>query len=434
MIDETLLQVVDEIDPIEAYGRVNQIVGLVIESNGPPVAVGELCCIQDKTGNVPIDAEVVGFKDNKVLLMPLGNTDGVQPRSIVRSTNRPFHVDVGENLLGRVLDGLGRPMDGKGRVKSTSRKRVSGMPPSPLKRRRIRESIGTGIRAIDALLTCGKGQRVGIFSGSGVGKSVLLGMIARYSKADVNVIALVGERGKEVLDFLERDLGEEGLSKSVVVVATSDQPGLVRVKAPILATAIAEYFRDLGKDVMLMMDSVTRVAIAQREVGLSVGEPPTTKGYPPSVFAMLPKFLERAGTSHVGSITGFYTVLVEGDDVNEPISDAVRAILDGHIVLSRELASAGHYPAIDVLQSISRVMVDVVTEEHLRATEELRAVLATYRHAEDLIDIGAYVQGSNPRIDFAIDRIDRIQTFLRQGMDERSEFASSLEEMKALLS
>jgi flagellum-specific ATP synthase len=340
---------------------------------------------------------------------------------------------VGDELLGRVLDGLGRPMDGKGALLTREVRSIYNTPPNPLDRRRIREPIVTGIRSIDALLTCGKGQRVGIFAGSGVGKSVMLGMIARNTSADVNVIALVGERGREVAEFLDQELGREGLRRSVVVVATSDQAPLIRLKAAFMATTIAEYFRDRGKDVMLMMDSVTRLAMSQREVGLAIGEPPTTKGYTPSVFAMLPKLLERAGTSRQGSITGLYTVLVEGDDMTEPVADAVRSILDGHIVLSRRLASAGHYPAVDVLESVSRVMPAITSEDHRRTVHRIVDMMATYREAEDLINIGAYVKGSNPRIDEALQTWDHIREFLRQRADERAEYTESLRRVMALI-
>ncbi|MEA2064297.1 MAG: FliI/YscN family ATPase, partial [Gemmatimonadota bacterium] len=344
-------------------GKVNQVVGLIIESIGPAVSLGEICRIRSRDGMREDKAEVVGFKDNRVLLMPLGSMEGIAPGCEVVADKSMFSVGVGDALLGRVIDGLGQPIDGKGELKLPRRVSVYRQPPSPMERARILEPMPTGIRAIDSLLTCGKGQRIGIFSGSGVGKSVMMGMIARNTEADVNVIALIGERGREVRDFIERDLGDEGLKRSVVVAATSDQPALVRLKGAFAATAIAEYFRDLGKDVMLLMDSVTRMAMAQREIGLAVGEPPTTKGYTPSVFAMLPRLAERAGKLEHGSITGLYTVLVDGDDMDEPISDAMRSILDGHIVLSRKLASKNHYPAVDVLESISRVMIDVVEPE-----------------------------------------------------------------------
>jgi flagellum-specific ATP synthase len=365
--------------------------------------------------------------------MALGDAERISPGSEIVATGRPLSIMVGDVLLGRVIDGLGRPIDGKGPIEAREIRSIHGAPPNPLERQRIAEAIATGIRSIDALLTCGKGQRVGIFSGSGVGKSTLLGMIARDTSADVNVIALVGERGREVGEFIDRELGADGLRRSVVVVATSDKPALIRIKAAFMATAIAEYFRDRGLNVMLLMDSVTRLAMAQREVGLAIGEPPTTKGYTPSVFAMLPKLLERAGNAKRGSITGLYTVLVEGDDMNEPVADAVRAILDGHIVLSRRLASAGHYPAIDILESVSRVMPAITTEVHRRAAQRLLDLAATYRENEDLINIGAYAKGSNPRIDEAIAMIQQIRAFLRQGVDEREEFGRGIQKLTNLM-
>ena len=364
--------------------------------------------------------------------MALGDATSISPGSEIVATGHTLSVNVGTSLLGRVIDGLGRPIDGKGAIEPDELRSVNNAPPNPLTRKRITEPIATGIRSIDTLLTCGKGQRVGIFAGSGVGKSVMLGMIARRTSADVNVICLVGERGREVGEFLDRELGEEGLNRSVVLVATSDQAALIRIKAVFMATTIAEYFRDQGLDVMLLMDSVTRFAMAQREVGLAIGEPPTTKGYTPSVFALLPKVLERAGNSNKGSITGLYTVLVEGDDMNEPVADAVRSILDGHIVLSRRLASAGHYPAVDVLESISRVMPSVTKEDHRQAVHKILDMMATYREAEDLINIGAYVKGSNPRIDMAIGRIGAIRSFLRQRSDEQVEFGQSIRDLLTL--
>ena len=430
---QRLIRAVETADSIRIRGKVNQVVGLVIETNGPPVSIGEFCRIDGAGTTSSIHSEVVGFRENKVLMMPLGEMQGIAPGSRVTAMDEPFAVRVGEDLLGRVLNGLGEPIDGKGAIWGSQKRPASNAPPDPLARQRIREPLGTGIRAIDALITCGKGQRTGIFSGSGVGKSVLLGMLAQGSDADVNVIALIGERGREVRDFLERDLGPDGLARSVVVVATSDQPALVRIKGAQVATAIAEYFRDQGLDVMLMMDSITRVAMSQREVGLAIGEPPTTRGYTPSTFAMLPRLLERAGMGEQGSITGLYTVLVEGDDMDEPVADAVRSILDGHIVLSRRLASQGHYPAIDVLESVSRVMVDVISPEQFTRANEVKEVLVTHREAEDLINVGAYQRGNNDRIDFAIDHIDPINTFLRQGVDERTDFAQSASRMMELL-
>ena len=420
-------------DPIRIRGKVNQVVGLVIESDGPPVSVGELCTITNAGGGPPVQAEVVGFRQSRVLLMPLGPMEGIAPGSKVTASDRAFTVSVGDNLLGRVLDGLGQPMDGKGPIWSTDKRSVIAPPPDPLGRERITEPLGTGIRAIDSLITCGKGQRAGIFAGSGVGKSVLLGMLARNAESDVNVIALIGERGREVRDFIERDLGPEGLARSVIIVATSDQPALVRIKGAQVATAIAEHFRDEGKNVVLMMDSVTRVAMAQREVGLAIGEPPTTRGYTPSTFALLPRLLERAGMGESGSITGLYTVLVEGDDMDEPVADAVRSILDGHIVLSRRLQSQGHYPAIDVLDSVSRVMVDVVSDAHFETSNRIKEVLVNYREAEDLINVGAYQEGSNPEIDFSIRNVGQINGFLRQGINESTSYQDTFEQMIGLL-
>ncbi len=428
---EPYLQSLRAADLMRQYGKVRQVIGVVIESMGPNMAIGETCQILYKRNRDPVLAEVVGFRDNKVLIMPLGELSGIGVGSDVVALGKPLEVGVGEHLLGRVLDGLGHPIDGKGPMPLDGRMAVIASPPPALERARIAEPLALGIRAIDGTLTCGKGQRVGIFAGSGVGKSTILGMIARNTAADVNVIALVGERGKEVRDFIERDLGDEGLRRSVVVVSTSDQPALLRIKAAFVAMTIAEYFRERGLDVMFMMDSITRFAMAQREVGLAIGEPTTTRGYTPSVFALLPKLLERAGTAHRGTITGLFSVLVDGDDMNEPIADAVRSILDGHVVLSRQLASANHYPAIDVLQSVSRVMPDVVDKNHYSAASAIRDVLATYRDAEDLINIGAYVPGSNPRVDHALAKIEAIRHFLRQGIYETSSFDTT---MKSLLS
>ncbi|NLH87576.1 MAG: flagellar protein export ATPase FliI [Firmicutes bacterium] len=422
------------LDTIKQRGRVAQVIGLVIESDGPHAQVGEICSIYPRNTTVPVIAEVVGFRENKLLLMPLGEMEGIEPGSEVVASGKFLTVRVGDELLGRVLDGLGRPMDGLGPIHAAVEYSVSSPPPNPLSRPRIVEPLPLGVRAIDGLLTCGCGQRVGIFSGSGVGKSTLLGMIARNTRADVNVIALVGERGREVLEFIEGDLGEDGLARSVVVVATSDTPALVRIKGAMVATAIAEYFRDRGLNVMFMMDSVTRFAMAQREVGLAIGEPPATKGYTPSVFALLPKLLERSGTSERGTITGLYTVLVDGDDLTEPIADAVRSILDGHIVLSRSLADGNHYPAIDVLKSVSRVMDNVVSPEQRRAAGVFRDLLATYRQAEDLINIGAYVDGSNPKIDESIAAIDGFNKYLRQGVEEKASFDEAVEGLVAVVS
>ncbi|MGZ3515753.1 MAG: flagellar protein export ATPase FliI [Vulcanimicrobiaceae bacterium] len=423
---------IESVDLVRQNGKVRQVIGVVIESLGPNMAIGETCQIGYKRTAEPVLAEVVGFRDNKVLIMPLGDLLGIGAGSEVVSLGKPLEIACTDQLLGRVLDGLGRPIDGKGRVVGEKRSQVFGSPPDPLTRKRVTEPLSLGIRAIDGLLTCGKGQRIGIFAGSGVGKSTILGMIARNTAADINVIALIGERGKEVWDFIERDLGEEGLRRSVVVVSTSDQPALVRIKAAFVATTIAEYFRGQGLDVMLMMDSITRFAMAQREVGLAIGEPTTTRGYTPSVFALLPKLLERAGTSSVGTITGLYSTLVDGDDMNEPVADAVRSILDGHIVLSRQLAAANHYPAIDVLSSVSRVMPDVVDQNHYSAASAVRDVMATYRDAEDLINIGAYVPGSNPRVDVALSKIEAIRHFLRQGIYETSSYDQTLSQLMSV--
>jgi len=415
-----------DIDALVVNGKVTQVLGLVIEATCSGVSVGDMCHVFAKNGGPPLPAEVVGFRGRRVLLMPLGDIRGVGPENVVVPTNKPMWVGAGPELMGRVINSLGQPIDGRGPVGSSERRPLVSPPMNPLDRRRIVEPLSTGVRSIDAVLTCGKGQRIGIFSGSGVGKSVLLGMIARYTSADVNVIALLGERGREVKDFLERDLGESGLARSVVVACTSDEPALLRLKCALVATTIAEYFRDCGKDVLLMMDSITRFATAQREIGLTVGEPPTTRGYPPSVFALLPRLLERAGTSPAGSITGIYNVLVEADDMGDPVGDTVRSILDGHIVLSRDLAARSHYPAVDVLASVSRVMVDVTDPMHQRCARRLRSVLATYADAEDLINIGAYVDGSNSRIDYAKSKIDDINAFLQQDVEEAAEFGETV--------
>lgn len=412
--------------PLRLKGWVRNVVGIVLESQGPRVPVGELCSLRDSDGNELCRTEVVGFRGELMLSMLLGEATAVAPGMELVALGKSLTVRVGNALLGRVLDGLGQPLDGKPLPPGLEERSIYGSPPNPLQRQRVRHPIGTGIRAIDAFLTLGKGQRMGIFAGSGVGKSVLLGMIARNTSADVNVIALIGERGREVRDFLEKDLQQEGLRRSVLVVATSDAPALVRVKAALVATTIAEYFREQGFDVLLMMDSVTRLAMAQREVGLAIGEPPTTKGYTPSVFALLHRVMERAGTDEHGTITGLYAVLVEGEDMNEPIADAVRGILDGHIVLSRRLAAQAHYPAVDVLESVSRVMPDIVSPEHLRAARTLQALLATYRESEELITVGAYQRGTNPRLERAIAAVERLIPFLRQDMHESSLFEDTV--------
>lgn len=419
--------------PIQAYGKVSRVVGFMVESVGPECRMGTVCDIFDKDGSRKFPAEVMGFKDNRVLLMPLEEIQGIGPGSRVVARQTQAYIPVGNHLLGRIIDGIGNPIDGKGPIHSKVQYPIYATPINPLKRRRISEPLDLGVRAINGLLTVGCGQRIGIFAGSGVGKSVLLGMIAKKTNADVNVIALIGERGRELNDFIEKQLGEDGLQRSVIVVATSDHLPLIRMRGAFIATAVAEYFRDQGLKVNLMMDSVTRFAMAQREIGLSLGEPPTTKGYTPSVFTLLPKLLERAGTSSTrGSITGLYTVLVEGDDTNEPIADAIRSILDGHVVLTRELAMQGHYPAVDVSRSISRVMDDIVSEDHRDCARKLKSVLATYRKAEDLINIGAYAAGSNSDIDYAIQMMGQINAYLRQDVETTVSFQNSMAELTAL--
>lgn len=426
--------ILQKTNPIRVNGKVGQIVGLVLEGQGPGTSIGEICQIYPHGGGEPINAEVVGFKRGKVLLMPLESMRGIGPGCRIVSLGRKAEVKVGMGLLGRVIDGLGSPIDNLDPVDTEEEYPIYADPINPLHRGRIKEPIDLGIRVINSLLTFGKGQRMGIFAGSGVGKSVLLGMMARYTKADVNVIGLIGERGREVREFLEKDLGAEGLARSVVVVATSDTHPLIRMRAAYVATTLSEYFRDQGKDVLLMIDSLTRFAMAQREVGLSVGEPPTTKGYTPSVFSLLPKLLERVGTLEgSGSVTGLYTVLVEGGDFDEPIADAARSILDGHICLSRQLAVKNHYPAVDILGSISRVMRDVVDQEHVRVAGEIMNIVATYRKAEDLINIGAYVQGSNPEIDNAVKMIEKVNRFVRQEIDQRAGFQESKQALFELL-
>lgn len=424
------------LDPYRLNGRVSELIGLVVESRGPEASVGERCEILlpgHRAGRAPLQAEVVGFREGRTLLMPLGDAAGIGPGQTVVATGGALRVDLGQGLLGRVLDGLGRPIDGGPAVSVESRRPIDAPPPDLLGRPTIRTPLPLGVRAIDALMPCGRGQRIGIFAGSGVGKSTTLGMMARGTSADVNVIALVGERGREVREFIEHDLGPEGLARSVVIVATSDQPALVRIKAAFVATTIAEWFRDRGADVLLMMDSVTRLATAQREVGLAIGEPPATRGYTPSVFAMLPRLLERAGTAPVGSITGLYTVLVDGDDMNEPVADAVRSILDGHIVLSRELAHRNHYPAIDVLQSVSRLAPQLLSREHLDAGGRLRSLLAAHRRAEDLIAIGAYVPGSDATVDEARAKLPEIDAYLTQGTHDPYSRDEALARLLALV-
>lgn len=429
-----LLEHIDFIDSFKRYGRVKRVVGLMIESQGPESSIGDVCFIHVGTKKRrKIQAEVVGFKDENVILMPYTSLHDISPGSLVETTMKPLEIKAGPGLIGKVVDSLGVPLDQSSLPKGLASVPTEQDPPNPLSRPPISEPIEVGVRMIDSLLTVGNGQRVGIFAGSGVGKSTLLGMIARNTTADLNVIGLIGERGREVREFIERDLGPEGLKRSIVVVATSDQPALMRIKGAYTATAIAEYFRDKGLNVMLMMDSVTRVAMAQREVGLAVGEPPTTKGYTPSVFAILSRLLERTGTNEFGSITGFYTVLVDGDDMNEPIADTVRGILDGHFVLDRHLANKGQYPAVNVLKSISRIMNNIVCEDHVKAAERLRELLSTYMNSEDLINIGAYKKGSSPEIDEAIMRYPQILNFLKQGTSEKVSIDESIQELLQLV-
>jgi flagellum-specific ATP synthase len=413
-------------------GRIRRITGLLIESVGPEVSLGEICFIHDKS-NHRIMAEVVGFNEESVILMPYGPVLGISPGAKVTSTGKRLQVRVGASLPGRVIDPLGNPIDGGGDIITAEFAEVEAEPPNPISRPRIDRALPVGVRAIDSCITCGNGQRVGVFAGSGVGKSTLMGMIARNTEADINVIALVGERGREVREFIERDLGEDGLQRSVVVVATSSEPAIVRLKGAFVGTAIAEYFRDQGMNVMLMMDSVTRFALAQREIGLSIGEPPTTRGYPPSVFSLLPRLFERAGTNERGSITAIYTVLVEGGDMDEPVADAVRGLLDGHIILSRELAQKGHFPAIDILQSSSRLLLEVSTPEHIKAQMKMRELLAVYDETRDLIDVGAYQKGSNPRVDEALAKMEQINSFLKQGLDERFSFAETMRRLSTVV-
>ena len=429
---ESLRSRIEDVELIQTCGKVTRVTGLIVEATSPGLSLGQMCTIHPGNGRKPALAEVVGFRDTKALLIPLGDIRGVAPGSVIEPCDGPLRMRVGPEMLGRVIDGTGKPIDGRGPLKLEDEYPIMGEPINPMERQNITEALPLGIAAIDACLTCGKGQRMGIFSGSGVGKSILLGMIARNTEAEVNVIGLIGERGREVMDFLQKNLGEEGLRRSVVVAVTSDQPALLRMHGAFIATAIAEYFRDLGHDVLLMMDSITRFAMAQREIGLAVGEPPTTKGYPPSVFMLLPKLVERAGKSRSGSITGIYSIFVEADDFNEPVSDAVRSTLDGHIILSRRLASQNHYPAIDLLESVSRLMIDVVPEEQVVISNMARDVLATYREAQDLINIGAYVKGSNPKIDYAQSKIDSVNSFLTQRIDAKTDFDQSQQALREI--
>ncbi len=424
--------VISNTDPIKVNGRVTQIVGLLIEATGPQNPVGDICHIITPQG--PLPCEIVGFRRGSVLLMPLVHTEGIRQGSEVVPTGMPLTAPAGEELLGRMLDGLGNPIDEKGELPpGLTRVSINREPPNPLTRARINAPLPTGVRVIDGLLTIGGGQRLGIFAGSGVGKSTLMGMICRSSQADINVVALVGERGREVREFLEKDLGPEGMRRSIVVVATSEQPALVRVKAAFTATAIAEYFRDKDKKVMLMMDSVTRFALAQREIGLAVGEPPTTRGYTPSVFSLLPKLLERAGTSRRGSITGIYTVLVEGGDMDEPVADAVRGILDGHLLLSRELAHQNIYPAVDILGSISRLMPEICDKKHFEFAGKLRNIYSTYTKNADAVSLGAYKSGSDPKVDEAISKHGQIEAYIKQGIDEVVSFEDSIAQIKKIV-
>jgi flagellum-specific ATP synthase len=426
------VRLLDGIEPLRVYGKINRIIGLTVESEGPAVSVGEILKVDDQAIQTPL--QVIGFSDRRIVSMPLGDIQGLFPGQRVFASGQYPGFAISQGILGRVINAMGEPLDGLGEYPRESFIKIHNLPVNAMKREQIEEVVTTGVKAIDGLATIGKGQRMGIFSGSGVGKSTMMGMIARNTSADINVIALIGERGRELKDFIANSLGEEGLKRSVVVATTSDEPPLLKIMAAFTATAIAEYFCDLGRDVLLMMDSVTRMAMAQREVGLSSGEPPSTKGYTPSVFTQMPKLMERAGNfADKGSITGIYTILVEADDVTEPISDHARSILDGHIVLSRDLAHKNHFPSIDVLGSISRLMNDIASDEHKRKAGRFRELLAVYRDAEDLINIGAYARGSNPRIDEALERIDRINHFLTQGVTERFTFPQTMQQMNEVL-
>jgi len=429
-------QMIGQLQSAETYsltGKIENIVGMSIEASGGHAAVGDICRIYNGVSGKQFTAEVVGFRSDRILLMPYSDMNGISAGNFVRNTGKQLTFQMGPFLRGRIINALGQPIDGKEPFSGGSSYCVEGHYINPLTRPAIQERMEFGVKAIDGLLTIGKGQRVGIFAGSGVGKSTLMGMIAKNVKADINVIALVGERGREVLDFVRKDLGEEGMARSVLVVATSDQPAMLRKKCPSVATGIAEYFRDQGYDVLLMMDSLTRFAMAQREIGLAVGEPPVARGYTPSIYAELPKLLERSGNFEKGSITGVYTVLVEGDDTNEPISDTVRGILDGHIVLSRSLAAANHFPAIDVSASISRLMVDITSDEHRKMAGRMRDIMSTYEKNADLVAIGAYKAGTNPKLDYALNKIDTINDFLKQGIHESFEFQDTVRQMEQIL-
>jgi flagellum-specific ATP synthase len=432
---QNLHRSLEEVETFAYTGRVEEMVGLVIKSRGPHGPVGAVCRMELPSSPAAVPAEIVGFRQDQVLLMPYGDVRGIKPQTRLILTARQSRAPVGEGLLGRVIDGLGRPLDGKGPLILAENRLLHSPPLNPCTRQNINQPLDVGIRAINGLLTLGKGQRIGIFAGSGVGKSTLMGMVARYTRSDVSVIGLIGERGREVKEFIERDLGPAGLARSCVVASTSDTPPLVRLRGAFLATTIAEYFRDREQDVILMLDSLTRFAMASREIGLAIGEPPTARGYTPSVFNQLPKLLERAGACQgTGSITGIYTVLVEGDDLLEPIADASRAILDGHIVLSRDLADQGHYPAIDILGSISRLMPQVSPPEQLKLREQLIKVMAAYRRAEDLVNINAYVQGSNPEIDYALEKIGPVREFLRQEIAESVSLSQARKELEEVFS
>ena len=426
------LDIIKKTQTIKQIGKITEIIGLTIESDGPKSSIGDLCYIYNELDEEPTMAEVVGFRKDKILLMPLASPDGIRPGALVVNTGDAMKIGVGNQLIGRVLDGLGRPIDTLGDIRFSEYRSTKADAINPLKRKRISEPLSLGIKAIDGFATVGKGQRMGIFAGSGVGKSTTLGMMAKNTSADLNVIALVGERGREVKEFIEEILGTEGMKRSIVIAATSEQPSLVKIKAAFVATSIAEYFRDKGMDVLFMLDSITRIAMAQREVGLAIGEPPATRGYTPSVFALMPKLMERAGTNELGTITGLYTVLVEGDDFNEPISDTARSILDGHIVLSRALAHKNHYPAVDVLQSLSRVMSDVTSDEHRAAAGKIRNLMAIHTKNEDLINIGAYVTGSDPLCDKAIGMMDNINQFLKQTTKEKIEYDNTIQTLLEL--
>ena len=429
-------QMIQQLQKTETYsltGKIENIVGMSIEASGGHAAVGDICRIYNGESGTQFTAEVVGFKNDHILLMPYSDMTGISAGNLVRNTGRQLTLQMGPFLRGRIINALGQPIDGKGPFTGGSAYCIEGHYINPLSRPAIRERMEFGVKAIDGLLTIGKGQRIGIFAGSGVGKSTLMGMIAKNVKADINVIALVGERGREVLDFVQKDLGEEGMARSILVVATSDQPAMLRKKCPSVATGIAEYFRDQGYDVLLMMDSLTRFAMAQREIGLAVGEPPVARGYTPSIYAELPKLLERSGNFEKGSITGVYTVLVEGDDTNEPIADTVRGILDGHIVLSRSLAAANHYPAIDVGASVSRLMADIVSDEHRQMAGRVRDIMSIYNKNADLVSIGAYKPGTNPKLDYALGKMDAINSFLKQGVDKSFGYEEIVEQMERIL-